>query len=76
MTEDSEEITPTIDVLDGEPVSFVPMKFVDGKMFMWCSFCSAHQSYHPDCSTCMSGEFVEIQYCDQDKDDEPEVVNS
>lgn len=78
MSNDSEEVTPTVDVLDGEPVVFVPMKFVDGKMFMWCSFCSAHQTYHPGCSTCLAGDFVEVRYWDEptdEADDELIVVN-
>jgi len=70
----TEETTPTIDVLDGEPIHFVPMKFVDGKMFMWLSFCSAHQTYHPDCRTCCSGEFVEVQFIDQDDVEETDTV--
>ncbi len=48
--------------LDGQ-YHLVPIKTdEDGKMYMWYSFCSAHQTHDPTCDMCKTGAWVRIEH--------------
>lgn len=50
---------PKLGMPDEEYV-LIPMKLIDDKIFMWFSYCSAHQEHNEDCAKCLRGSWEEI----------------
>ena len=53
------ESSPMKELLPSEAI-MIPMRFTDGKMLMWFSYCSAHQGYDKDCIQCQAGSWKEV----------------
>ena len=49
---------------DSKGAELVPVKFKDGKIFIWYSFCSAHRDYDEHCEHCNSGLWHKVCLAD------------